>query len=132
MTQSVPGSWLVVDLGVQYTVCPSAYTLRNCVINPCHTLANWDFQGTTDGRTWTTLRTHTDDRMLLPKRGSEYTWTVEGCKTCFSRFRILMTGPNGHTQPHARFHYLMLSGMELYGFVEKTPVVLPPLPPTPS
>uniref|UniRef100_A0A7S1N3T9 F5/8 type C domain-containing protein n=1 Tax=Eutreptiella gymnastica TaxID=73025 RepID=A0A7S1N3T9_9EUGL len=132
MTQSVAGSWLVVDLGVQYTVCPTAYTLRNCIINPCHSLANWDLQGSTDGKTWTTLRAHKDDRMLLPKRGSVYTWPVEGCKTFYSKFRILMTGPNQHTQPHARFYYLMLAGMELYGFVEKTPVLLPPKPPTTS
>ncbi len=29
------GSWLTVFLGVQYVLCPTAYTLKNCVINPC-------------------------------------------------------------------------------------------------
>ena len=125
MTQSAPGSWLTVYLGVQYVVCPTAYTLKNCVINPCHALANWEFQGSNNGTAWDTLKCHADDKMLLPARGSVHTWAIEGCTTFYNRFRILMTGPNQHTQPHAKFHYLMLSGMEIYGFVEKTPWMEP-------
>lgn len=29
------GSWLSLFLGVQYVVCPTAYTLKNCIITPC-------------------------------------------------------------------------------------------------
>eukprot|EP00667_Euglena_gracilis_P003362 EG_transcript_3374 len=99
MTESVPGSWLSLFLGVQYVVCPTAYTLKNCIITPCHALANWDFQGSRDGATWVTLKSHRDDRMLLPGRGSIWTWQIEGCKQYFNRFRIFTTGPNQHTQP---------------------------------
>ena len=55
---------------------------------------------------------------------SVHTWSIENCNTFYHRFRVLMTGHNQHTQPRAKFHYLMLSDLEMYWLVEKTPWVL--------
>eukprot|EP01012_Entosiphon_sulcatum_P050643 TRINITY_DN69537_c0_g1_i1.p1 TRINITY_DN69537_c0_g1~~TRINITY_DN69537_c0_g1_i1.p1 ORF type:complete len:567 (-),score=80.97 TRINITY_DN69537_c0_g1_i1:73-1773(-) len=119
MSQNLPGSWLEVHLGAQYVLCPSHYTLRNCTVNPCHSILSWEFQGSRNGHEWVTLRRHSEDFGLRPLNGSVCTWPIDDCVDSFNRFRVLMTGPNQYTQPHAQFHYLMLSGMEIYGVINR-------------
>ena len=64
MTRSAPHSWITVYRRVRHVVCPTPCTLENCVINPCHALANWQFQGSNDETTWTTSGIHAS--LLLP------------------------------------------------------------------
>eukprot|EP01006_Ploeotia_vitrea_P004108 TRINITY_DN113858_c0_g1_i1.p1 TRINITY_DN113858_c0_g1~~TRINITY_DN113858_c0_g1_i1.p1 ORF type:complete len:569 (-),score=29.35 TRINITY_DN113858_c0_g1_i1:74-1618(-) len=119
MSNDSCGAWLEVQLGVQYCLCPTHYTVRNCPINPGHALCNWAFEGSNNGFEWDVLRDHRDDHELPAIRASTHTWEVVDCQKSYTRFRIRVTGPNQHHQQHAKFHYLLLAGMELYGYVNK-------------
>ena len=64
--------------------------------------------GPSDG-TWVALRTHTGD-VSLNGAGASASWSVEGARESYRCFRVIQTGVNSINQ-----HYLMCSGVELYG-----------------
>eukprot|EP00759_Apiculatamorpha_spiralis_P044234 PhF_6_TR41306/c0_g1_i1/m.62548 len=120
-TTNEPGSWLCLHFGTEYVVCPTMYTLRNCASTVGHSVLNWVMEGSNDGMEWVEISVHTNDAQLSPDRGSTATFKVTGSvPRAFSRIRIRTTGPNRYQSPNAVFHYLMLSGLELYGFVAKS------------
>ena len=74
-----------------------------------HFLRSWRLEGSLDGTTWTTLRTHTNDTTLAQATLTGY-WPVEGATSAFSHFRILQMGKNSSNSD-----YLMASSFEIYG-----------------
>ena len=113
--------WVALNFGA-LKVTPTAYTLRHYTSWDREALRSWEFQGSTDGQNWITLKKHEHD-MSLHQRGKSRTWMLndeatENAKdsnernTEFTSFRILMTdvNDNGHW-------FLCLGGFEIYGTV---------------
>jgi hypothetical protein len=133
------GLWFVLELHRDVALIPTAYTLRH---DSGHSdfLRNWTFDGSVDGRTWHTLRTHTEDDSLC-LAGATATWEItapsDGSKPAsaasaaaaaapssssssdsnvsaspiaYRYFRILTTGPSS-----SGTHTLVIAGIELYG-----------------
>lgn len=109
-TDNTAGSWMAVDLGEGQALRVARYTLRNDN-HGGHALRRWRLQGSADGTSWTTLKTHADDAGLAPTAMSTASWPVEAAEA-FRHFRILQTGHNA-----ACTHYfsLMCAGIELHG-----------------
>lgn len=128
LSQDEQHAWLSLAFGPKYVVCPSHYTVRNSTVVPGHSLSNWALEGSKDGHKWALLCEHTESTALTPQRGSVATFEVRPrCVTFYHRLRLKLTGPNYHVAPHTRFHYLMLSGLEIYGTL-KTVKTDKPLP----
>jgi hypothetical protein len=107
-TGDVPASWLAMDL-IHFKVLPRAYTLRHGGNYRADSLRNWDFQGSNDGKNWTTLRRHTGDETINGPFDVK-TFSVDDCEKPFRLFRIIQTGHNSSGR-----NFLVLSGLELYG-----------------
>ena len=78
-------------------------------------LRNWELRGSEDGKNWTTLSSHVDDKTIT--RAHQYgSWRAEQA-TCtpLSVFRIVLTGPNSS---RCNPYRLSLSWFELYGYLE--------------
>jgi HECT-domain (ubiquitin-transferase)/Regulator of chromosome condensation (RCC1) repeat/SPRY domain/Kelch motif len=90
---------------------PTHYTLRHYSSWDVEALRNWEFQGSNDGETWTTLMEHNQDA-ALNGRGSSHTWALTKITSAYSVYRINMTGANSNSN-----WYLACSGFELYGTV---------------
>eukprot|EP00457_Paulinella_chromatophora_P000316 gb/GEZN01000316.1/.p1 GENE.gb/GEZN01000316.1/~~gb/GEZN01000316.1/.p1 ORF type:complete len:1660 (-),score=215.21 gb/GEZN01000316.1/:6-4985(-) len=105
-----PNMWFMVDL-MGRRCEPTHYTLRHYVTWDLEALRNWRLQGSNDGRTWTTLANHVQDKSL-DQKGKAKTWKLNPdlVKTAYSFFRILQTGLNSNNH-----YYLSCSGFELYG-----------------
>ena len=125
-TKAEQKSWWCVDLTENYALYLTHYTLRNGLkMNRSH-LVNWQLQGSHDGQSWETLRTHDNDRGL--KGNGPYgtcTWAIGGknpaeivgdtrWKKAFRYFRIFQTDVTSS----GRFG-IFLSGIELYGVLVK-------------
>lgn len=107
-TQSVPTSWMAVDLGGGRSLVVDYYCLRSdCSIMK---LRNWDLQGSVDGQAWEMLRRHQSDDSFALQAFSTAAWPVDAGGKAFRHFRILQTGPNRSNTNH-----LMCAGIELYG-----------------
>ncbi|XP_050406417.1 E3 ubiquitin-protein ligase HECTD1 isoform X3 [Patella vulgata] len=106
-------AWFAIDLGVW--IIPTAYTLRHARGYGKSALRNWQFQVSTDGLTWTTIKEHSDDSSLN-EPGSTATWVLDPSKDetqGWRHIRLQQTGKNASGQTH----YLSLSGLEIYGTV---------------
>jgi hypothetical protein len=110
-TSNQPNSWMAVALRDGVRVRPTGYVVStdgvgasgNCL------LRNWQLQGSVDGQTWTTLRTHTDDGTLTQRTVSGY-WPIEGANAYYAHVRLLQTGANSSGD-----NYLMATSLEVYG-----------------
>jgi hypothetical protein len=78
-------------------------------------LRHWVLQGSEDGLTWTTLRSHRNDATLTPTHTSAY-WPIEGATAFYTHVRVLQTGLNSSGN-----HVLAATSLELYGDVSVDP-----------
>ena len=72
-------AWWYIDFR-NVKIRPTNYTLRHYTSWNIEALAKWQFQGSDDGETWTTIKEHINDDSLKEKDGS-YTWDIENCPT---------------------------------------------------
>ena len=109
-TNSLANSWMSVSLNGR-RVIPNTYVISSDQygLSGADLLRSWRLEGSLDGTTWTTLRTHTNDTTLTAATLTGY-WPVDGASSAFSNFRILHTGPNTSGDYH-----LMASSLEIYG-----------------
>ncbi len=108
-TPSEPYSSMSVDIGPTRKMIVNHYCLRSDHYG-CP-LRNWKLEGSSDSRTWTTLRTHTNDTELAKERYSVAHWEVNGSQTAFRYFRII--GGERDTNPYNNI--VRCCGIELYG-----------------
>jgi hypothetical protein len=109
---SEPGSWVAVQLAMR--VALKGYDLRHGNNHGGDVLRNWNLEGSNDGVEWVVLHRHVNDTSLAETRHSTASWEVNNPDgLAFSRFRIIMTGPNSGGD-----HFLFMMGLELYGRVE--------------
>ena len=111
-TKNTANSWMSVDLGAGRSLVVDHYCWRSGFAGgwgSC-TLRTWRFEGSNDGRTWTTLKTHNNDQSLKGEDGSVAHWAVDGVSTAYRHFRVIQTGKNA-----ANGDFLVTNGMELYG-----------------
>jgi hypothetical protein len=111
-TADEPNSWMAVALGGGAQAKVTRYCLRHGNNNSYYALRNWDLEASTDGRAWTTLRSHRNDESLAKTGFSTAGWAVEGGKGAFSHFRIRQTGK---TACGDNDYSLACAGIELYG-----------------
>ena len=83
-TDDEPKSWLAVDLGEGHSLVVDHYCLRSDKCSDqhdnrhnAHKLRNWELQGSLDGQTWQTLRTHQGDTSLSSQAMSTAAWPVD-------------------------------------------------------
>ncbi|KAK2562015.1 E3 ubiquitin-protein ligase hecd-1, partial [Acropora cervicornis] len=104
-TKAEEKSWWCVDLTENYALYLTHYTLRHGHNTSFSYLLNWQLQGSHDGQSWETLRTHDNDRGLRGKDSCcTCTWAIGGkkpseivgdrWKKAFRYFRIFQTGKN--------------------------------------
>mmetsp|Transcript_11655 Transcript_11655/g.26700 ORF Transcript_11655/g.26700 Transcript_11655/m.26700 type:complete len:516 (-) Transcript_11655:40-1587(-) len=104
--------WFAIDLGEGRSLAPSAYTLRHGREEGGDALRNWEFQGSDDGKTWITIKTHESDQSLVGG-WSTATWSLDADPRRprgYRMFRILKKGPNSTGKEH-----LHVGGVEMYG-----------------
>ncbi|KAK3752395.1 hypothetical protein QZH41_008595 [Actinostola sp. cb2023] len=110
-TCDIEDSWWSVDIGEEYALFVTHYTIRHGRDNGLSIIRNWNLEGSRDGRNWKVLRKHENDRGLkgvYPFYTG--TWTVEGNIQAMRYFRIHQTGKNSSGR-----YALYLSGFEIYG-----------------
>ena len=115
-TKDKEDSWWCVDLTEKYVLYLTSYTLRHGRDKSILVLLNWRLEGSVDGREWTVLKNHENDRGLRElKPYCTCTWTIDGNSNAFRYFRIVQTGMNS-----SKKFGIFLSGIELYGvLIEK-------------
>lgn len=108
VTHPVPNAFFSVDFR-RYAIRPTHYALRHYSSFDTEALRNWVLEGSNNGKKWTVLRAHKDDR-ALHKKGMTHLWTLPKIKKSYRIFRVRITGnnSNGHI-------FLALSGFEIYG-----------------
>lgn len=110
-TKDEESSWWRIDLGEDYTLFVTHYSLRHGRDNGLSVIRNWNLEGSRDGRNWKILRRHENDRTLKdPFPYFTGTWAVEGKIEAMRFFRIRQTGKNSSGR-----YALCLSGFEIYG-----------------
>lgn len=105
-------SWFCIDFGKGRSVAPSAYTLRHGREDGTDALRNWEFQGSHDGKVWTTIKTHEQDPGLTGA-WSTCTWLLDANPAVpkgYQMMRIRKTGLNSSGKEH-----IHLGGFEVYG-----------------
>ena len=119
-TKDEEDSWWCVDLTERYVLYLTRYTLRHGRDKSLLVLLNWRLEGSVDGREWTVLKNHENERGLRePKPYCTCTWTIDGNSKAFRYFRIFQTGKNSSEN-----FGIFLSGIELYGvLIEKAVIV---------
>ncbi|XP_027330039.1 BTB/POZ domain-containing protein At2g30600 [Abrus precatorius] len=105
-------TWWMVDLGQDHQLMCNYYTLRqdgSKAFPRC-----WNIQGSLDGKSWTNLRVHENDRTVC-KRGQFASWPIIGSEALlpFRYFRVVLTGPTTDATNPWNFHICYL---ELYGY----------------
>jgi len=108
VTKPLRNSWYCFDL-VDFSIEPTAYTIRHYSSWDTECLRNWVLEGSNDGVTWDPLMSHQNDASLN-KKGQPHTWKIDANHARFRMFRILQTGRNSNGN-----YYLACSGFEIYG-----------------
>jgi hypothetical protein len=130
-TQNENLAWVSIEL--EAPLCISGYALHHDAYDPeSHFLRSWELQGwraeqphsqgsgmSCDDAVcggggscsgWDVLAAHHNDKSIS-QRCANAAWAVSSCRPeGYRRFRLLQTGANSHGN-----HYLMISGLELYG-----------------
>eukprot|EP01083_Nonionella_stella_P095039 266733_1 len=96
---------LTIDFGAKRKIKPSHYTLRHDD-SAGYYLRKWNFEGSNDGASWNTLRSHCDDTSLNAPYAT-HTWTIDADEY-YQMFRIFLTGG---------WAILSCSGFEIYGYL---------------
>lgn len=108
-TQNVPASYLCIDF-MRYRVAPVSYALRHGHNHKRDYLRNWDFQGSNDGKIWTTLRRHSNDDSLNGPFDVKVFALLSPPTVPYQYFRIIQTGHNSSGN-----NFLVLCGFEVFG-----------------
>ena len=137
-TLNEPNSYMGVDLGVDRSLIPLAYTIRNRN-SSYHVMLNWALEGSINGLEWywldkrihLTTNEHINaqlerEREELKRKGYTSTWAIDpnqvnkikksfedskkGRFTGFRYFKITQIGPNSGGSDN-----MALSGFEIYG-----------------
>eukprot|EP00667_Euglena_gracilis_P014232 EG_transcript_14735 len=108
-TDDIPGSWIEVDLH-KYSVCLTHYSFAHRVAMPKYFARSWSLQGSMDGKAWTTLREHQNDKTMHPQQFYGH-WDVDAKGRYFRKFRILLRSQGNSCFTNA----LVVSCLELYG-----------------
>lgn len=106
-SMGAPKAYFEVDL-VAVTLRPTYFAFRNDYGGGGNHPRTFELQGSVDGRSWTTLRQHTNEGW---NGKSAKAWPVHG-HAYFRIFRIQNLGAP---------HHLCCSGLELYGLVRGAP-----------
>jgi hypothetical protein len=110
-TNNKPDQWLSIAMLNDDALEVNHYCLRHGGNNGNYRLRSWELQGREgDSADWVALRRHTNDGALADEGFATAGWAVEGGKGSFSKFRVLMTGPNSGEN-----NLLCCAGLELYG-----------------
>ena len=109
-TNDTANSWMSVDLGAGRSLVVDHYCWRSGHAHGTLAFRHWRFEGSNDGRTWTTLKTHNNDQSLKAEKGSVAHLAVDGGSTAYRHFRVIQTGKDANNADH-----LVTQGMELYG-----------------
>lgn len=106
-----PG-WQLFDFGRANRVAVNAYAVRHGQPNGRGRLRCWVLEGSVDGQSWSTLRSHEEDAALRDAPFATAMWAVEGAAAQIrSRFlRLTVTGPNS-----SGLRDLWICGFEVYG-----------------
>lgn len=94
-TDKQDNSYYCVDLGTNYVLCPTYYSMRYGGDSQGSIYAapkNWQFQGSLDGVEWKVLKDHQND-MSLKEGYSIAGWELKSIHS-YRYLRILQTGPN--------------------------------------
>ena len=105
-------SWWQISFTSNQALFVSHYTLRHGRGDGAFVLKNWQFQGSNDGKEWTTLDTHKKSSSLPQKSFSSHTFRIKGEVTAWRHFRVLQTGMNS-----SKNYQFYLAGLELYGLL---------------
>ncbi len=101
-----PTGWLRHDFGADSAQIIKRYTLTSATLIPERDPKNWQFQGSNDGTTWTTLDTQTDQTFQW--RALQRTFDI-GNTTAYRYYRLNVTANNGSPD------FLHLSELGLWG-----------------
>ncbi|BAT82897.1 BTB/POZ domain-containing protein [Vigna angularis] len=105
-------TWWMVDLGQDHQLMCNYYTLRqdgSKAFPRC-----WNIQGSQEGKSWTNLRVHENDRSVC-KPGQFASWPIVGPNALlpFRYFRVVLTGPTTDATNPWNF---CICYLELYGY----------------
>jgi len=105
-----PNSIITINLK-DYSVRPTAYSLRHTLSRDSEALRNWELRASKDGKIYDTLLVHTGDAVLNTK-GATHTWTIpnSAVKGSYRYFQLEQTGANSSSN-----NYMSVAGFELYG-----------------
>jgi len=112
-TRNAPDQWLQVELkGI--TVAPTHYQWGNRLVSAGTAMVprNWRFEGSNDGRSWTSLSRHNNDQSMPDTAGLTRGWKIDGgAKNKFYRFfRFYQTGNNAYGNQQLNFGNLEIFG----------------------
>ena len=114
-TKEIRGSWWCVDLGENYLLFPTHYSLRHGKKEGDSILRHWKLQGSIDGKVWKDIDTHRrKGEFTAPLPYATDTWSVEGEVGAFRYFKIVQTGRHS-----SNGYGIYLSGVEFYGILLK-------------
>ena len=114
-TKEIRGSWWCIDLGENYLLFPTHYSLRHGKKEGDSILRHWKLQGSIDGKDWKDIDTHwKKGEFTAPLPCPTDTWSVEGEVGAFRYFKIVQTGRHS-----SNGYGIYLSGMEFYGVLLK-------------
>ncbi|KAK7280797.1 hypothetical protein RJT34_25864 [Clitoria ternatea] len=105
-------AWWMVDLGQDHQLMCNYYTLRQDGSKAFPRF--WNIQGSLDGKSWTNLRVHENDRTVC-KPGQFASWPINGPNALlpFRYFRVVLTGPTTDVTNPWNF---CICYLELYGY----------------
>jgi len=113
-SNNVPDSWVAVSIATsRYRLSPTAYSIKHDLQGVNNVLRNWVLEGSTEGKTWVSLSSHTNDQKLAPVANSIGKWSLEAKPQYFQHFRLRMVGVNSSGNNH-----LMCQNLELFGKVK--------------
>ena len=113
-TNNVPNSWMVIDIGDTRRLIVGHYCIRHGNDSLGHALRNWDFQGSLDNSTWTTLKSHVNDQPLAATGYSVAHWPVDHIQSPFRYFRLYSTGLDSSSR-----NFTVCGGLELWGLLQE-------------
>lgn len=112
VTKPEKNSWFVFDFSPR-KICPTHYSIRHYSSWDTEALRSWEFEGSNDGDTFVSIRSHVNDAELNGKGGT-HTWKVN-CDVKYAMFRVRQTDFNSN-----RHYYLAISGFDIYGELQES------------
>ena len=115
-------AWWMIDLGIRQRLMCNYYSLQTD--GSANVIGDWELQGSVDKVNWTMLRSHENSRATFTQGGGkEFSWPVDLSTQVhpgYRYFRLVVSGPSA-----AQSHKFSLSGIELYGYLNRSDLVDP-------